>query len=439
MSSSRGFTIIEVTITIFLIGTVVVGIFGLFILALRSAQDSSRRVVATALANERMEMVRNLPYLNVGTMGGVPNGSVPQSEVVVRSGLTYAVGTDIRYVDDPFDGESGGDTYSADYKQVRVEVSWENPNNTASVLFVTHIVPQGIEGGDLGGTLDFQVLDADGVGVASAEIHLVNDTVDPPIDLTTYANSDGELLLPGLTESADSYEISVTNSGFTSEQTYDVTPTFIPDADHSHLSMIIQTTTSKTFFIDNVASVNIHTQDDSLAALADIPYTFQGTKTIGVDDLGQPVYVVAEDATTSSNGNNGHADLVWDSYNMLIDGLATGYDIKETNLPLPLVVNPGDTIDLDVTLVPHTSLSLHVTVVDSMGDPIDNATVQLVNSSEAYDETLGTGAVGQVFFSDLPAIDDYDLNIDAPGFTSTMQTVPVDEGERIVVELATSS
>ncbi|MCH8748691.1 type II secretion system protein, partial [Patescibacteria group bacterium] len=223
----NGFTIIELVITTFIIGTMVTGLFGLFVLNLRAAQEAERRVVAIALANERSEMIRNLPYLNVGTVeavGGEPAGTIPQVIVITRNGQPYTVRTDIRYIDDPFDnvvssGEDscgsppcitichvppdnpenpvtldlvpaaeldahiahgdtmgpcegqeppGDDLLDTDYKQVRIEVSWPSHNEIRPVLILTFVAPPGVEGGELGGTLDFQALNAAGQGVEGA-------------------------------------------------------------------------------------------------------------------------------------------------------------------------------------------------------------------------------------------------------------------------------
>ena len=200
--AKTGFTLIELLIATFVIGTALTGIFGLFLLSLRLAQESERRLVAIALANERMEKVRNLPYVDVGTSGGVPSGSIVQEEVVVRNNVSYTVKTDIRYVDDIFDGVTGGgagggclavahepagqpencqdlcvgsssvnahiqhgdslgdcaggssgvDVLNTDYKQVRVEVSWPSPNSPKPILLITKITPEGVEGGELFGT-----------------------------------------------------------------------------------------------------------------------------------------------------------------------------------------------------------------------------------------------------------------------------------------------
>ncbi len=477
LPNDRGFTLIELLIAAFIIGTTLTGIFGLFVLNLRTVQEGERRIMAVALANERMEMVRNLPYAEVGTEGGVPSGSIPQEEQVERGGVTYTVYTDIRYVDDYFDGQAAGssegeetvtichkpgtssertlqvpdsaldahlahgdvtgacgeggegtppgDEYNADYKQVRVEVTWQQPNKTGSVLLVTYVAPPGMEGGEEGGTLDFQALNAAAEGVEGADVRLVNETVDPPIDINTQTNSEGRLVLPGLPESSDSYELAVSTPGYTSEQTYDTTVDFVPDADHAHLSIIIGEVTSKTFAIDSLAGLSITTREEDGTPVS-LDYNLRGTKTIGVDGEGDNVYVLDHDGSTDDAGQAGYDDLVWDQYDFTIPGAATGYDIKETSFVLPLNVNPGDNLDMTVTLVPYTPYSLHVTVVDPEGQPVDNATVRLVG--QGIDEELGTGAVGQVLFSDLPSGGDYELTVSAPGFEEGQQTVTVSEG-----------
>lgn len=481
----NGFTLIEVLIAAFVIGTAVVGLFGLFVLTLRSAQEGERRVAAVALANERVEMARNLPYAAVGTQGGLPAGAIPQRETVQRNGVTYTVRTDVRYVDDPYDGTAGesaddeeqitichrppgggqprtlvigaaawpahqahgdtegsceggpgtssGDAYNADFKQVRVEVSWNSPYAPKPVLLISYVVPDGVEGSEAGGTLDFQALDAAGAGVSPATVRLLNDAVSPAVDLTTQTNAEGRLVLPGLPPSAGTYELTVSQDGYTTEQTYDATADFIPDADHAHLSAIVGEVTQKTFVIDRVSTLTMLTQDEEGKKIGRVAYQLQGTKTIGVDGEGEPVLVMAAAGETSAAGRAEHEDLVWDTYTISIDGEATQYDIQETNLLLPLVVDPGAALELVVTLTPHTLLSLHVTVTSPDGQPVDNATVRLAGAG--VDESKGTGVFGQVFFADLPEMGDYSLSIEAPGFTPYTAPVSVEGTARTTAAL----
>lgn len=409
------------------------GVFGLFVLSLRVARESESRVVAVALANERAEMVRNLPYVDVGTLGGIPSGSLLQSEVIVRNEMSHTVKTDIRYVDDPFDGEAPADLINTDYKKVRIEVSWNSPNHPKPVLLILLVTPRGLEGGDVAGTLDFLLLNASGGGVGDAVVRLVNSVVEPAIDIVTNTNDQGRVLLPGLPEQAGNYEISVEKADYTSEQTYDTTAEFIPDADHAHLSALRGEVTEKTFIIDLVSSLAIHTVDEEQAPIGQITYSIKGTKMIGVDDLENPIYLIDETSQTDSGGEALYEALVWDTYDFSIDSEAIGFDIKETSALLPLVVNPGEGVDVNVVLVEYTPFSVHVTVATPEGVPIDNAMLRLQGSG--YDEILGTGELGQVLFSDLPGLGDYDLLVEAPGFQSSALIATVEGTEMIRVEL----
>lgn len=493
LMSSRdqsGFTLLEVLITIFIIGTVVAGMFGLFLMTLRGAQAGERRIVAVALANERMEMIRNLPYVSVGTIGGAPSGAISQEETITRNAQSYAVRTDIRYVDDDYDGEVGapiveeeritichqpgtpaertlevpapaldahlahgdttgacgsqgegtpaGDEYNADYKQVRVEVSWPSQYEISPVLLITYVAPQGIEGGDAGGTLDFHAFDASGEAVEGATLVLTNDEVDPPIAITTETNSEGRVVLPGLPPASDSYYATITKDSYTQEQTYDATGAFNPVADYAPFSMIIKQVTPKTFFIDRTSTLEVTTRlaaTPSPSPLPNIGFSLKGTKIIGHDALDNPVYKVDSSDQTNAQGQATRTALDWDTYTFAVNGVTTGYDIKETSLVLPLTIPPGTTTSLAVTLVPHTTHSLHVTVVDSTGSPIDNATVRLLESATSYDQTQVTGQLGQVLFSDIVQSETYSLTLDAAGFEPVTQVVKVIGTTRVQIEL----
>lgn len=447
-AGQAGFTILEVLITIFIIGTVVTGIFGLFILNISTNREGERRVMALALANERAEMIRNLPYDEVGTEGGVPAGAVKQQETIVRDGLSYTVKTDIRYIDDPFDKlitDSPPDTLNTDYKQARIEVSWMAAGgSTRTTRLLLQISPPGVEGGTEGGTLLFQALNATGAAVAGAAVTLQNSAVDPAVNITTQTDNAGYLVLPGLPPATEQYVLTVTKNGFTTEQTYSATSSFTPDVAYRHLTLLVGQLTGKTFAIDALSAFTIRTQNTVQAAIGSIAYTLRGSKTTGTDAAGQPVYLTTRMGTTNASGQATESTLTWDSYNFTVDGVATGYDIKETSMVLPLTLDPGVTLDMTATLVLHQERSLHVTVVSPLGLPVDNATVRL--SGAGYDVTLGTGAVGQVYFPNnpqlpadfIPADGNYTLEITAPGFQPATSIVMVSGTTRVRIELAPS-
>lgn len=428
LSLSKGFGIVEVIIALFVIGVVFVGVASLMVLTIKASSDGQRRIIATALANEKMEMVRNLPHATIGTVGGVPSGPIASVEEVTRNGSVYTVATDIRYIDDPYDGTAGSepsDMVNTDYKQIRVEVSWGSSAPSRPVLLITQVAPRGVEGGSALGTLVFQALNAAGQGVAGAVLHMTNSSVSPSVNITTTTNDEGIVTIPGLTPSAGSYELSVTKDGYTSEQTFDVTSSFTPDTDHSHLSALASQVTNKTFSIDVVSSLTITTRDaETSAPLGGIAYRLTGTKKIGTDADAQPVYVLDANDTTDGSGSHAYEGVVWDAYTVAIDGAATGYDIAETSKPLPLSINPGAQEALAVHLAPHTPASLHVTVVSPAGDAIEGVSVQVTKSG--YDETKQTGLAGQVFFPDMEQNALYDVAVSADTYQSSVEQVTVD-------------
>jgi len=253
--------------------------------------------------------------------------------------------------------------------------------------------------------------------------------------------------MPGLPEASQSYTLSVSKPGYTSEQTYDISGSFIPDTDHTHMSMLIGEVTEKTFVIDLVSGLTITFEeggDDVTNYCEGVPprqisgqeHTLKGTKTIGVDGSSDPVYIYDFSGVSDGSGQSIHADMVWDSYDFALP-VTTACDIKETSLVNPIIVGTGQSdLEMTVSLVKHTPISLQITITDPNGLPIDNATVHLVDNG--VDETLGTGILGQVLFPDLPSNDDYTLEITAPGYDAYSQAVSVEDTTRVVVELIIS-
>lgn len=96
-----GITLIEVIVatTIFLM--IALALYETFSTVVRVALVSQNKVTATALANEQMEIIRNLSYEDVGIQGGLPNGSIPHIQTLTRDGVEFTVTTVIRNIDDP--------------------------------------------------------------------------------------------------------------------------------------------------------------------------------------------------------------------------------------------------------------------------------------------------------------------------------------------------
>lgn len=258
-ATNRGTTLLDVIVGIGLLLIVFLSIFGAFQLAVELVLSTKAKTGALALAGEQMEFVRSLPYDNVGTVGGIPSGNIAQQEEIVLNNTTYTRRTFIQFIDDPADGEGAADEtgITADYKKVKIEMSWNIKEDTRSLSLVSNIVPKGIESIAGGGTLTINVIDALGAPVPSAQARIVNDTTSPTIDVTTFTNASGVATFPGSPTSAD-YEVTVTKTGFSTAQTYDADASN-PNPNPGHLTVTVGNTTASTFAIDTLATKVVRT------------------------------------------------------------------------------------------------------------------------------------------------------------------------------------
>src|SRR4030042_667800 len=166
---NRGFSLIETIIAIGLLAIVFLGVFGLVQLGIRLTAQSKARITATALANQKIELARNLPYVDIGTEGGIPSGSILETEAVVRNRITYTVKTTVVYVDDPFDNLFPADPLAWDYKRVKVNVSWSSRLG-GQVFLQTDVAPKGVETTGGGGIISILVFDANGQPVSEDDL-----------------------------------------------------------------------------------------------------------------------------------------------------------------------------------------------------------------------------------------------------------------------------
>jgi len=259
-SGSRGVTLIDTVVASGLMLLVFTGIVGVFRLSVDVVSNNKARAGAIALADERMEYIRSLSYSSIGTVGGIPAGTIPQSESVSLNGISYTRRVLIQYGDDPLDGLGASDTNSIpqDYKLAKVEIAWSSRTGARSIQLVTRIEPpNGIETACPPsapcGTLTVNVLNAASQPVASAEVHIVNTSTTPVIDITTFTNTSGVVSFVGAPV-ASNYQITATKSGYSTDQTYNISnPMLGPQ------NVVANQTTSVTLRIDLLSSMTINT------------------------------------------------------------------------------------------------------------------------------------------------------------------------------------
>lgn len=257
--TNNGLSLIGVIIGIALMIILFLGVFGMFRSSLTILFDSTARAGATALMEERMEYIRSLPYRDVGTKGGIPDGVLQEEEILEFNDITYQRRVFVQYYDDPADGTGSSDNndVTQDYKRAKVAVSWQGNNQEKTIESASYIMPDGIETSEGGGTLSLRVFDAVGNPVENAEIHIENSSTSPAIDTTTFTDPDGEIRFSGA-PAASGYEVTVGKSGFSQAQTYDRASTNV-DPDPGHLTVASSSVTTASFPIDEVSTVNLET------------------------------------------------------------------------------------------------------------------------------------------------------------------------------------
>lgn len=257
---SRGATLLDVVVGSALMIIVFTGIVGAFQLSVDAVLNNKSRAGAIALANERLEYIRSLAYDAVGTVGGIPSGTIPQTESVTLNGVTYTRRTFVSYEDDPGDGLATADSNGirTDYKSAKVTVSWSSRQGTRTLLMVARLSPPtGMESSIPGGTLSFQVANAVAQPVSNATIRIYNPSLSPTVDLTTFTDSAGTASVLGAPAGAG-YQITVTKEGYSRAQTYSASSTNT-NPSPAHLGVALNQTTAASFAIDVLGNLNIAT------------------------------------------------------------------------------------------------------------------------------------------------------------------------------------
>lgn len=276
---NRGVSLIDTVIGIALLVIIFAGTAAALEISLDVIVNNRARAGATALADERIEYIRSLPFASVGTVGGVPSGTIAQSEALTLNNISYTRRTYIDYEDDPSDGLGGADTDGIlDYKGVKVDVSWISRTGIRHVIVDTRIsTPVDSNGNEINpcsspcGTLAINVANASSQPVLNAQVTVVNPSTSPAINLTTYTDASGTASVIGAPV-ASGYQVSVTKTGYSTAQTYsssagNTNPT------PANLTVTNGNTTSISFAIDALGTKTIQTFNAIASAIFSDPYS----------------------------------------------------------------------------------------------------------------------------------------------------------------------
>ena len=383
-----GFTLIESLVAVAIFVMVAVGIYQSYTKMMGLVRASRIKVAATALANEQFEIIRNLPYADVGLVAGIPVGKVPPLQTLARSGQSFAVTTVIRNIDDPFDGTLGGapnDLSPADSKFVQIDIACTTCQNFTPMNFSSRVAPKNLETISSNGALFIQVFDAVGQPVQGANVHIENNQGGTPIIIDDTTNNAGLLQIVDAPPGVEAYEITVSKSGYSTDRTYTSGAPGNPNPTKPHATVVLQTVTQISFSIDRTSTLNVSSVRDTCAAVASIDFTLKGSKLIGLapDVL---KYNVAH--ITDGLGQKTIAALEWDTYyTTLTDG---AYDLIGSIPLLPFALAPNSSQDVRFIVAPKNPNTLLVTVKDAATQlPLSGAQVTLTKTG--YTNTLITG------------------------------------------------
>src|SRR3989344_2836052 len=102
--SKSGLTLIEMLIGIAIISIVMIAVYQGFAVFLDIFNSFNIRVLITDIANQELEIIRNVSYDQIGIQGGIPPGIIFPEKNEMKGGKNFLIQTTIRNIDDLFDG-----------------------------------------------------------------------------------------------------------------------------------------------------------------------------------------------------------------------------------------------------------------------------------------------------------------------------------------------
>jgi len=336
-----GFTLVESLIVIAVFTIVMTGAITAYQNIFKLISHTKIKTSALGLANERIELIRNMSYSNVGIVNGIPVGSL------------------------------------------------ENP-----VEVMSYVAPKNLETASTNGALFVRVFDANGQPVQGAEVEVRNIKVTPNIVINDVTNASGMLQLVDVPPGTEAYNVIVTKSGYSTDETH-ATSSANPNPSKRRATVALQQVTQISFAIDQTGTIDVTSVNDSCTPIASVPFTLQGTKEIGTSPTVYKYPVT--NFTTNSSGARSVTGLEWDSYLMTLT--SNTYDLIGTN-PLSLIaLAPNSSQAVQLVLAPRDPRTLLVTVKDQNGLPISDAAVTLSDGSTDLTLQTGRGAFRQTDWS----------------------------------------
>lgn len=388
----RGMTLPEVMVAVAVLSIALVSMYELSRQLSSLGRLSQLKATAISVAVSQMEIIRNLPYDSVGTDATFPSGPLPSSQTIARNSVNFTVTIGMNFVDDPADGNILGtivgkpvDTAPADYKKVEVGVCWDSSSCNNPVKLSTLVAPKNLENTSNTGALFISVIDANGQPVSQANVSVTNTAVTPNVNISNHTDTNGKLQLLSLPPATDSYHITISKAGYTSDSTIAVGT--YPNLTNPDKTILAAQVTPVTFLIDRVSSLTVQVADSqSCSALSGVQFRLHGTARLLA--TGPEVYAYDQNLTADGSGKIVVPNLPWDDYTLTM--ITSTLDTAGVNPPDTITVNAGANVTVSLAAATHQTTTSRIIVRDTgTHAPIADASVRLEDGS-GYDQTLTT-------------------------------------------------
>lgn len=417
-----GITLIETVVAIAIFGIVSTSMITVLTSATAADGLARERSIALELAQQQVEYIRQLGYVNAGTVSGNPVGIVAASQDKLVTGLYYTLSTNINWVDDPI---PAGFVTSANYKRVRVVVTRKTDGKElARVSTYLSSATRDPLGGLNNAIINVQTKDyLTQALLGGATVNLTkpptgfssNDTTDNTTGSPTFGRVTFAALDP--TDTGEYYDIraSLTANG----QTYATLKDDLPPSSAAHLTLDPSATANTIIRLYVPCSISVRVIDQSTGQL----YTGDATVTIssargsqafptntGLVSLG-PTDTLAGEQVVPGSGYKITVDTPGHRHGELTGltvpaNYAGGVYTSSFNVTLATVVVPQTaTLTIDVHRISHSYDSC------SSGSHVSGASVTVSDPAQSppFTQVINTNSSGLAVFSNIP-LGTYDVD-----------------------------
>ena len=95
--SKKGFTMVELMVSVVLIALIATVTYPAFVFSLRANNQNKIRLTANSIATDIIERIKGTPYEKIGNVGGSPEGIFPRNTTQTIDGIEYNIETRITW------------------------------------------------------------------------------------------------------------------------------------------------------------------------------------------------------------------------------------------------------------------------------------------------------------------------------------------------------